>query len=146
MVNDNKSLLESMSHSLDSTIGFNNNNNNEYAENIKDFYGGAGTDLISSLKRGIHHEKQITAMARSFSKDVELKKMKGEVISDELRAGAQLSLTSQLALYTGYGNTTINGHNGNQALAGFTGGAVGFSERILNPLKRLGGNLTKRES
>ena len=146
MVNDNKSLLESFSHTLDSTIGFNNNNNNEYAENIKDFYGGPGTDLISSLKRGIHHEKQVTATARQIAKDVELKKMRGEVISEELGPGANLSLGTQISLYKGYGNTTINGHNGNQALAGFTGGAVGFNERILNPLKRLGGNLSKRES
>ena len=47
MVNDNKSLLESMSHSLDSTIGFNNNNNNEYAENIKDF----APETFDTIKR-----------------------------------------------------------------------------------------------
>ncbi len=146
MDNDNKSLLESMSHSLDSTVGFNNDNHNEYAEKIESAFMGAGIDLISNMKRGIYHEKQIPAMARSMSKDIEIKKMKGEKISDEIGLTAELSLSSQLGLFTGFGNTTIGGHNGQQALMGFTGGAVGFNERILNPLKKFGSNLMRRES
>ena len=49
MSKDNKSLLESMSHSLNSIVAFNNNNHNEYAEKIERSY----IDAIRLRNHGI---------------------------------------------------------------------------------------------